>query len=184
MRNHPIIVATFALTAACGAADEHPLGGPFGGGANVAPPSAGAAQTTEGTVPSDQGDQGGQADRGDQGGSPDAGTAKQDAGKQSQDSGTQGPPPSPTWSSIYSKYLASGTPGDCYPCHSQMSTAPKAYSWLKQKGYINGTSSALVNPARSCLSWYGGNMPPQGPSSLPAAKSDMNAWVAAGAQNN
>lgn len=182
MRNHHIIIATFALTAACGAADEHPLGGPYGGGANVAPPSAGTAQTTEGTVP-DQGDQGDQG--GDPGtGSPDGGTVKQDAGKQNQDSGTQQPPPSPTWSSIYSKYLAGGTPGDCYPCHSQMSTASKSYSWLKQKGYINGTSSALVNASRSCLSWYGGNMPPQGPTSLSAAKTDMNAWAAAGAQNN
>ena len=52
------------------------------------------------------------------------------------------------------------------------------------KGYINGTSSALVNSNQSCLAWYGGNMPTSGSKSVPQAVTDMNAWAAAGAQNN
>jgi hypothetical protein len=38
----------------------------------------------------------------------------------------------------------------------------------------------------SCLTWYGGNMPPGGPgaSKMAQAVTDMNAWAAAGAQNN
>ncbi len=64
-----------------------------------------------------------------------------------------------------------------------MSTASKAYSYLQGYGYINGTSSSLVQQGSSCLSWYGGNMPPGGGSDAQAV-TDMNAWAAAGAQNN
>ncbi len=65
-----------------------------------------------------------------------------------------------------------------------MSSASKAYTWLKGKGYISGTSSALADPNQSCLSWLGGNMPPNGPSSNSAATSALSAWAAAGALNN
>jgi hypothetical protein len=65
-----------------------------------------------------------------------------------------------------------------------MSSAKNAYSWLTSQGYINGTGSPLTDPQQSCLSWYGGNMPPRGPTSLSGAKADMDAWAAAGAQNN
>jgi hypothetical protein len=64
-----------------------------------------------------------------------------------------------------------------------MSSATNAYSWLKSSNYINGTSSTLVNPLASDLSWYGGNMPPGGGSD-PQAVTDMNAWAAAGALDN
>jgi hypothetical protein len=65
-----------------------------------------------------------------------------------------------------------------------MSDAKGSYSWLQQKGYLGGSSPSLTNPNSSCLTWYGGNMPPGGPSSVPQAVSDMNAWAAAGAQDN
>jgi hypothetical protein len=36
----------------------------------------------------------------------------------------------------------------------------------------------------SCLIWYGGTMPMSGASANPMAVQDLNAWAAAGAQNN
>jgi hypothetical protein len=89
----------------------------------------------------------------------------------------------PTWSQIYADYLARGTVGNCTSCHSQMSSATGAYSWLKSQNYINGTSSSLVSTFLSCLSWYGGDMPPGGRSNA-AAVTAMNAWAAAGALDN
>jgi hypothetical protein len=82
--------------------------------------------------------------------------------------------------------LKTGTVGDCADsgCHGQMGSASGAYSWLSNKGYISGTSSALVDPNQSCLTWFGGSMPRGGPSSEPQAVTDMKAWAAAGAQNN
>jgi hypothetical protein len=51
-------------------------------------------------------------------------------------------------------------------------------------GYIDTgspSSSALADPNQSCLSWFGGNMPG---GSNSKAKTDITAWVMAGAQNN
>jgi hypothetical protein len=62
-----------------------------------------------------------------------------------------------------------------------MGTSAKAYSYLSS--YINGTSSRLVSPSQSCLTWFGGNMPPGGGSDAQAV-TDLDAWVAAGALNN
>jgi hypothetical protein len=64
-----------------------------------------------------------------------------------------------------------------------MGSAAKSYSYLSQNGYISGSSSALVQNGNSCLSWFAGNMPPGGGPN-PQAVKDMNAWAAAGAQNN
>jgi hypothetical protein len=93
-----------------------------------------------------------------------------------------------TWSCIHKTYLVAGTVGNCSQggCHSQMGTPSSAYSWLKGQGYI-GTPPSLTG-AGSCLIWYGtgflANMPPGGSKSNPKAKADMDAWAAAGAQNN
>jgi hypothetical protein len=54
---------------------------------------------------------------------------------------------------------------------------------LKAQGYIAGAGSTLIDPSKSCLTWYGGNMPPCGGGGDRAA-SDMNAWAATGALNN
>jgi hypothetical protein len=95
------------------------------------------------------------------------------------------PPPAaaPTWSTIFSAYLANGTAGNCTRCHNQMGSASGSYSWLTGQRYISGTGSLLVTKG-SCLSWYGGNMPPGGSRSNPQAVTDMNAWATAGAMNN
>jgi hypothetical protein len=90
----------------------------------------------------------------------------------------------PTWTQIYTSYLKAGTPGNCAAggCHSfQMPNPKSAYSYLQ--AYISGSSSILVKTG-SCLSWYGGNMPPGGPRTEAMATSDMNAWAAAGAMDN
>lgn len=94
-----------------------------------------------------------------------------------------------TFSQVYSKYLASGTTGNCASlfCHGGIGSASSCYSWLQSKGQINGTSTpALTSSRSSVVSWYGGNMPPSGPSASGAAQAvaDMNAWAAAGGQNN
>jgi hypothetical protein len=81
------------------------------------------------------------------------------------------------------RYLASGTEGDCEKCHSEMSSASGAYSYLSRKGYIQGSSSSLVSTSSSILSWFGGNMPPSGGSDAQAV-TDFQAWAAAGAQDN
>jgi hypothetical protein len=62
-----------------------------------------------------------------------------------------------------------------------MGTSAKAYSYLSK--YISGTSSRLVVQNRSCLTWFGGDMPPGGGSDSQAV-SDLQAWVAAGALND
>ena len=66
-----------------------------------------------------------------------------------------------------------------------MKCADKAtcFSTLTSAGYISGKTSPLVDPQQSCLTWYGGNMPPSGGASA-KAKTDIVAWVAAGAANN
>jgi hypothetical protein len=84
---------------------------------------------------------------------------------------------------IFNEYLKNGTTGTCTRCHSQMGSASGSYSWLSSQGYIRGTGSILVVTG-SCLTWYGGTMPPGGPRSDAQAVSDMNAWAAAGAMNN
>jgi hypothetical protein len=90
----------------------------------------------------------------------------------------------PKWSEIFSAYLNTGTIGNCVICHSEMRTASGAYSYLQSTDYISGTSSILAKTGSSCLSWFGGNMPPGGTRSNATAISDVNAWAAAGAMNN
>ena len=89
----------------------------------------------------------------------------------------------PTWTEIYTADLQNGTIGNCVICHAQMSTAAGAYAYLQSTGFINGRGSLLVKNG-SCLSWYGGNMPPGGTRSNAMVVSRMNAWATAGAMNN
>ena len=60
----------------------------------------------------------------------------------------------PKWSEIFSAYLNTGTMGNCVICHSEMSTASGAYSYLQSTDYISGTSSILAKTGSSCLSWF------------------------------
>jgi hypothetical protein len=92
----------------------------------------------------------------------------------------------PTWTKIWTSYLAAGTIGNCAAsgCHAQTSTASGAYSWLSGKGQITATNAPIADTSQSCLSWLGGDMPPSGPGSSAAAASDLAAWAAAGAPND
>jgi hypothetical protein len=91
--------------------------------------------------------------------------------------GTVGPG-GPTFTAIFNAYLTG-----CKMCHTQTQSSRGTYLWLRSQGYITGASPALVDAAQSCLSWYGGNMPPGGGDNATAV-ADMNAWAAAGALDN
>jgi len=91
-----------------------------------------------------------------------------------------------TWTQIYNSYLKAGTVGNCnsgFTCHAQMNSPTGAFSYLQGQGYMNGSPPRLVSSG-SCLKWYGGNMPLGGGGSIAQAKTDMDAWAAAGAKNN
>ncbi len=187
------VLISLALVA-CGSVDDPPLGGPFGG--TTAPTDPNAANGNNPSDPNNPdpnnnnntGTDAGTTQSQDSGTtqSKDSGTTQsKDSGTtQTQDSGTTQTQTAPTWTQIFNSYMASGTKGRCSSCHSQGSSKSSLYTWLQGRGYISGTSSALVDSSQSCLSWYGGNMPTNGPSSYSAAVSDMNAWAAAGALNN
>lgn len=64
-----------------------------------------------------------------------------------------------------------------------MGSPTQAFSYLQSKGYVGSAHPSLTSASQSCLSWYGGNMPPFGGSNAQAV-TDMNAWAAAGALNN
>ena len=91
----------------------------------------------------------------------------------------------PTWTQVYDQYLAAGTTGNCGGCHqAAMDTPHHAFVYLKNRGYIAGSIPGLVDPTQSPLSWLGGDMPPNGPTSYPQAEDDLNAWAMAGALDN
>ena len=90
------------------------------------------------------------------------------------------PPVVPTWTQIHTRYLTTGTIGNCPVCHVEMATPESAYSWLSQRGEL----ANLADPTRSVLSWFGGGMPKRGPTSAPQAVIDFDAWSAAGRAEN
>jgi len=167
----------------CGSVDTAPLGGPYGGQTDPTDPNSGNDDGSNDN--NNSGTDGGTTTQ------PDSGTTttKDSGTTTTKDSGTTttmdsgGGTTTETWSEIFSAYLASGTQGNCDHCHSEGSSASNLYNWLSGKGYINGPSSKLVSTSSSCLSWYGGSMPPGGGSNA-AAVSAMNAWAAAGAADN
>jgi len=168
----------------CGSADQPPLGGPFGGVATVNPaPGADASVASSLSAAADSGSgntSGGAVDSGSGSGSGD------DAG------GTPACSTSstvPTFSQIYTNYLATGTVGNCAQtsCHSQMSSAGASYTWLQGQTKDCGSPNCLetlTSSTGSCLQWFGGSMPPGGNPSDQQATCDISAWFAAGAKNN
>jgi hypothetical protein len=104
-------------------------------------------------------------------------------------SGAAGEPAqdAPTWSTVYARYLSPTGDGGCgrsRACHADvMGDSASAYAWLAQWGYIAGKRSPLVSRTNSCLSWFGGNMPPRAQPN-DAAVRDLTAWVASGATRN
>ncbi len=187
-----VLAGALALVGASGCSGaDHPFGGPYGGSAGGVPGPNGGNNDGTGNGNGGGDDGGTVTNTGDDSGTNPPPPSTKDAGgnppPSTKDAGGNPPPPppqSPTWSAIYKAYLGSGTTGRCNSCHSQCSSASKSYSWLQGRGYISGANSPLVDSNQSCLSWYGGNMPPSGPGSYSAAQKDMDAWAAAGAANN
>jgi hypothetical protein len=80
--------------------------------------------------------------------------------------------------------LKGGTIGNCSSsCHGSIGTPSSCYVWLQGQRYVGGANPNIASKSSSCLSWYGGNMPPFGPQSAQAV-TDFDAWAAAGGQNN
>jgi hypothetical protein len=192
--------------AACGGADEAPLGGPYGGTGGSTSPASGGTSTANGddggatnngddsTGGDDSGGGGGSdsgggggADAGGGGGGADAssgGHVDSGGGGGGADASSSPPPGAPTWSQLYANYLGAGAACDCKQCHSQGSSASNLYSWLSGRGYMSAPNPSFLSGARDGLTWFGGGMPPNGAASNSQAVSDFNAWAAAGAQNN
>ena len=55
---------------------------------------------------------------------------------------------------------------------------------LAGQQYMAGSPLYLVDLRTSCFSWFGGDMPPDGPSSYTRARTDFNAWADAGASKD
>jgi hypothetical protein len=117
------------------------------------------------------------------------GSAGSAAGAGGAAGGGGGPIPT-TWSGIYAAYLGPGTIGHCSGCHNEsgrivpLNSAEVAYQSLQSIGQINGVSSPIGQAGLSRLTWLGGDMPPNGPTSAPDAVQAIQAWVAAGALDN
>jgi cellulose 1,4-beta-cellobiosidase len=162
-----------ACAAVAGCSDGVPLGGPHGAQTNaVVEPNAGNSSSSSvsrstSTGSTSSGSSGAGSSTASSSGSGSGGTD----GGAATGSG-------PTFTAIFSAYMA-----DCKSCHTQTTSAKSTYLWLRSQGYITGTSPALVSSSQSCLSWYGGNMPPGGGDNA-AAVADMNAWASGGALNN
>ncbi len=107
-----------------------------------------------------------------------------------------GPPP--TYSELYTKYFAVGTPGHCSmaTCHADSqngwtcgTTKDMCYAGMVSIGIINPSNpktSTIGDPANSPLRWINPNgiMPFDMPMAFPEGRDAIKAWVAAGAQNN
>lgn len=117
------------------------------------------------------------------------------------DGGAGGPAdlgPAPTYSQLYDALFAVGTPGHCAKsgCHSPPihvwtcgSTKDTCYQGMVKVGLISPADpsmSAIIDPQNSPLAWFNasGPMPFDNPAPNPTGAAAIQAWVAAGAQNN
>jgi|ERR1044071_2761255 hypothetical protein len=115
--------------------------------------------------------------------------------------GTDTADPAPTYSELYTRYFAPGTPGHCATagCHGD----PGHFIWLcgttKDTCYAGMVSldsrlintevprlSLIADPANSPLSWINPNgaMPMDKPGPFPEGRNAILAWIAAGAPND
>jgi len=148
------------------------------GGGNTGGGNTGSGNTGSGTGGGNTGSGtgGGNTGSGTGGGNTGSGTG---GGNTGSGSGTSSG--APTWTDLYTKYLAVGTIGNCDgSCHhhSQCSSASSCYSWIG-----TGNHGAVANGG-GLFSWDSGYMPTNGPTSEPQAESDFAAWVAAGSLDN
>lgn len=109
-----------------------------------------------------------------------------------------GPPP--TYTELYNKYFAAGTPGHCAAagCHLDSvngwtcgTNKDTCYKGMVGAGaeIINPTTpklSTIGDPKNSPIVWINpsGNMPNDAIAPFPEGRDAILAWVAAGAQNN
>jgi hypothetical protein len=153
----PILGAGVALAAACSTSSGPALGGPHGGNTFAVGPTQGNFAEVDAAY-----------------------TVPMPATPPGVIPGAVG-----SWTHIYNAYLIKGTIGDCSNtgCHSkEMQSASTAYQWLEDEGYI-GTLPPPLTLQGSCLSWYGGDMPPSKKPSA-EAKKEMDGWAQAGAKND
>ncbi len=109
--------------------------------------------------------------------------------------------PAPTYTELYTKYFAVGTPGHCAnalchadasngwacgadkdTCYNGMATIP-GFTMINPS---NPKASVIADPASSPLLWVNVNgfMPEDALMPFPEGRDAIKAWVAAGAQNN
>jgi hypothetical protein len=110
--------------------------------------------------------------------------------------------PAPTYTELYMKYFAVGTPGHCANtggCHSDALASGWACGADKNTCYngmatipglalidpSNPKASLIADPANSPLRWVSPNgfMPADALMPFPEGRDAIKAWVAAGAQN-
>jgi len=105
----------------------------------------------------------------------------------------------PTFSELFDTYFAAGTPGHCATagCHAdpghnvwRCQDEDSCYEGMRDVGLIDATTPAkswIADPKRSPLTWInpaGGNMPLDAQGDNDAARTAIEAWVAAGAPRN
>src|ERR1700678_3596170 len=140
-----LFLVTLVLPAvvACGSADTPPLGGPYGGTApqvapNDPPPTEGSGSGSA----SIQAEGDNTAGSGGGSSTPSSSSSSSSESSSSGSSTASSAASSPTWTELYTTYLAAGTVGGCTSCHSEMSSASGAYTWLGKEGQIGGSSPA------------------------------------------
>ena len=104
----------------------------------------------------------------------------------------------PTYSQLYTKYFAAGTPGHCatdgchldaingWACGTNKDTCYTGMVGIEIISPANPLASVIGDPKNSPLSWINlnGNMPQDTPMAFPEGRDAILAWVAACAQNN
>jgi hypothetical protein len=167
----PPIAPSAALAAACAAACSGggglPLGGPFGGALDT-------SLVTDAGFPND-GDLPGDGD----------GVLPLSTVIGAGISGESGV--APTWTQLFTTYFESGTLGNCAHsgCHGNVMTSPSAaFAWLEGQAQVGSSPPPIADPNSSCLSWLGGDMPPDGLTTDPVAQLDLDRWAMAGANDN
>jgi hypothetical protein len=200
-----------ALAYGCGSADEHPLGGPFGGDSTPPNPNKGTATaptstdpnnpnpnpttttTSTGNPPPPGHDAGSNPPPGhDAGGNPPPPT---DAGGNPPPpvDANMPPPQGPTWTQIYAADFGPGSPGRCGDsgCHAstrsnfRCDSQSDCYSHFQSTGAL-GSGGWLTDPNNSYIWWFsnGGNMPTDNNQPSAQGLMDIQTWVANGAPNN
>jgi hypothetical protein len=106
----------------------------------------------------------------------------------------------PTYSELYTRYFAPGTPGHCatsgchggqfiiWQCGSDKDTCYRGMT-SPASGLIDTampSASLIIDPRSSPLSWFNPNgpMPQDTPGAFPEGRDAIRAWVEACAENN